>query len=76
MSIQVQFVSLKMAELSLTPVRLKEYITCPTIESVLTFSVDELSTHASVVNIEREAPKLIFIFIQSVWPEFRKFSLI
>ena len=43
----------------LTPVRL----TSPPInESVLTLSVDEFSSHASVVNIETKAPKLNFYF--------------
>ena len=40
-----------------------EYFTSPTInESVLTFSVDEVSSHASVVNIETKAPRINFSF--------------
>ena len=38
-----------------------EYFTSPTIdESVLALSVDELSSHATVVNVETKAPKLLF----------------
>ena len=40
---------------------LNEYFTSPTInESVLALSVDELSSYASVVNVETKAPKLLF----------------
>ena len=46
-----------------TSTSLNEYFTSPTInESVLTFSVDELSSHASVVNIETKAPRINFYF--------------
>ena len=37
---------------------LNKYFTSPTInDSVLTLSLDELSSHAGVVNIETKAPK-------------------
>ena len=46
-----------------TSASLNEYFTSPTInESLLTFSVDELSSHASVVNIETKAPRINFYF--------------
>ena len=46
-----------------TSASLNEYFTSPTInESVLTFSVDELSSHASVVNIKTKAPRINFYF--------------
>ena len=42
---------------------LNEYFTSPTInESVLTFSVDELSSNASVVDIKTKAPRINFYF--------------
>ena len=42
---------------------LNECFTSPTInESILSFSVDELSSHASVVNIETKAPRSNFSF--------------
>jgi len=42
-----------------TSASLNEYFTSPTInESVLTFSVDELSSYASVVNIKTKAPRI------------------
>ena len=42
---------------------LNKYFTSPTInDSVLTLSLDELSSHAGVVNIETKAPKLNFHF--------------
>ena len=46
-----------------TSTSLNEYFTSPTInESVLTFSVDELSGLASVVNIKTKAPRINFYF--------------
>ena len=46
-----------------TNTSLNEYFTSPTInESVLTFSVDELSSHASVVDIKTKAPRINFYF--------------
>ena len=46
-----------------TSASLNEYFTSPTIkESALTLSVDELSSHAIVVYIEKKAPKLNFHF--------------
>ena len=40
---------------------LNEYFTSPTInESVLALSVDELSSHASFVNVETKTTKLLF----------------
>ena len=46
-----------------TSASLNEYFTSPTInESVLTFSVDELSSHASVVNIKMKALRINFYF--------------
>ena len=46
-----------------TSASLNEYFTSPTIkESVLTLSVDELSSHAIVVYIETKALKLNFYF--------------
>ena len=46
-----------------TSASLNKYFTSPTIkESVLTLSVNELSSHAIVVYIETKAPKLNFHF--------------
>ena len=46
-----------------TNTSLNEYFTSPTInESVLTFSVDELSSNASVVDIKTKAPRINFYF--------------
>ena len=46
-----------------TSASLNEYFTSPTInESVLTFSVDELSSHVSVVDIKMKAPRINFYF--------------
>ena len=46
-----------------TSASLNEYFTSPTIhESVLTLSLDELSSQASFVNIETKATKLNFYF--------------
>ena len=46
-----------------TSASLKEYFTSPTIDkSVLTSSVDEFSSHASIINIETKAPRINFYF--------------
>ena len=49
----------------------------PTInESVLIFSVGNFLATPVLSILRRRHPELIFIFIQLVWPEFLKFSLI